>query len=195
MGVLVEGVADHYPRAGPATAALSVESGPGYILGIGTNVDPERNSLRILDRLTATFGPVLVSQFHYSDPVGMRSARRFINFCAFVRTDLGARDCKTACVEIEVGLGRDRTAPGCKTADRPADIDILTHLSGEADELDPMEVAGADYLLQPTRELLDRLRHEPEAVEIERLLRVLSPLPQTPAAVDRDYRAGLKVVR
>ena len=56
----------------------------GFILGIGTNVDPERNARHIVERLVHRFGRTLVSRFHYTEPVGMDSDRRFINYCAFV---------------------------------------------------------------------------------------------------------------
>ena len=46
----------------------------GFILGIGTNMDPERNARHIVERLVDRFGRTLVSRFHYTEPVGMDSA-------------------------------------------------------------------------------------------------------------------------
>ena len=43
----------------------------GFILGIGTNVDPERNARHIVERLVDRFGRTLVSRLHYTEPVGM----------------------------------------------------------------------------------------------------------------------------
>jgi 2-amino-4-hydroxy-6-hydroxymethyldihydropteridine diphosphokinase len=164
----------------------------GYILGIGTNIEPEANALRIVEELTARFGEVLVSRFYYTSPVGMTSGRRFINFCAFIRTPIDAEACKAICVEIETSLGRDRGAPHCKTADRPADIDILAPLPG--DKRTAREIAGVDYLLQPTREILSLIDGGARMPRPRGELCVLPSLANAPAAVDRDDRAGLKVV-
>jgi 2-amino-4-hydroxy-6-hydroxymethyldihydropteridine diphosphokinase len=123
----------------------------GFILGIGTNVDPERNARHIVERLVDRFGRTLVSRFHNTEPVGMDSDRRFINYCAFVGTMLDPGACKSACVAIEVALGRDRTDPLRKTRDRTADIDLLAHLLPGSTTLGLVEVA--DYLSRPLGEL------------------------------------------
>ena len=80
----------------------------GYLLGIGSNVDPERNTVLIIDRLRRSFGEILVSRIIQTDPVGMTSQRRFSNFCAYVATTLEPEPCKAQCVAIEVELGRNR---------------------------------------------------------------------------------------
>jgi 2-amino-4-hydroxy-6-hydroxymethyldihydropteridine diphosphokinase len=123
----------------------------GFILGIGTNVDPERNARYIVERLVDRFGRTLVSRFHDTEPVGMDSDRRFINYGAFIETRLDPVACKSACVAIEVELGRDRTDPLRKTRDRTADIDLLAQLLPGPNTL---WLAGvADYLVRPLGEL------------------------------------------
>lgn len=124
----------------------------GYLLGIGTNVDPERNTLLIIDRLRRRFGEVLVSRVIQTDPVGMSSQRQFSNFCAFVETTLEPRACKAACVAIEVELGRDRAHPMSKVRDRPADIDLLVRVNRDGSRTDLEAIA--DYLAEPAAELL-----------------------------------------
>jgi 2-amino-4-hydroxy-6-hydroxymethyldihydropteridine diphosphokinase len=168
----------------------------GFILGIGTNVDPERNARHIVERLVYRFGRTLVSRFHYTEPVGMDSDRRFINYCAFIETRLDPGACKSACVAIEVALGRDRTDPLRKTRDRTADIDLLAHLLPGSTTLGLVEVA--DYLARPLAELtallaLDRAVPDRRGDILPHRL-VHSVLGQAPAAVNRDDRAGLVVV-
>lgn len=128
----------------------------GYLLGVGTNLDPQRNALRIIDCLRQRFGEVLLSGLHETAPVGMDSDRRFINFCAFVATALEPGACKQACVEIEIALGRDRAHPASKTRDRPADIDLLIRVGPEGSliELEPI----APYLAEPAAELMPTLQ-------------------------------------
>ncbi len=123
----------------------------GYILGIGTNMDPERNVTRIIEQLLCRFGRIAVSRLHETEPVAMESAGRFINFCAFVATDLEPGACKAACVALEVELGRDRTHPASKTRDRPADVDLLVQLDDDGRQLQLQTTA--EYLAQPAAEI------------------------------------------
>lgn len=128
----------------------------GYLLGIGSNIDPQRNALRIVDCLRQRFGEIVLSGFHETAPVGMDSDHRFINFCAFVTTLLEPRACKQACVEIEVMLGRDRAHPASKTRDRTADIDLLVRVGpdGRHIALEPV----APYLAAPAAEVMAALQ-------------------------------------
>jgi 2-amino-4-hydroxy-6-hydroxymethyldihydropteridine diphosphokinase len=168
----------------------------GFIFGIGTNVDPERNARHIVERLVHRFGRTLVSRFHYTEPVGMDSDRRFINYCAFVETGLDPVACKSACVAIEVELGRDRTDPFRKTRNRTADIDLLAQLLPGPTTLRLEQVA--DYLVQPLRELTALLALDRAVLgrrdDVHRRPFVQDALGKAPTAVDCDDRAGLVVV-
>jgi 2-amino-4-hydroxy-6-hydroxymethyldihydropteridine diphosphokinase len=168
----------------------------GFILGIGTNVNPERNARHIVERLVHRFGRTLVSRFHYTEPVGMDSDRQFINYCAFVETRLDPVACKSACVAIEIELGRDRTDPFRKTRDRTADIDLLAQLLPGPTTLRMADIA--DYLARPLGELtallaLDRAVLDRRS-DAQRRPFVHDALGKAPAAIDRDDRAGLVVV-
>lgn len=137
----------------PRRSAVNLRQ--GYLLGVGSNVNPQRNALRIIDCLRQRFAEVLISRFHETAPVGMDSNHRFINFCAFVATRLGPLACKQACVEIEIALGRDRTHPASKTRDRTADIDLLMQVGPDGSRilLEPI----APYLAEPAAEILKLL--------------------------------------
>src|SRR4051812_38000130 len=121
----------------------------GFILGIGTNIDPERNARHIVDRLAHRFGRISVSCFCRTEPVGMDSSRQFINYCAFIETMLDPAACKSVCVAIEVELGRDRTDPFRKIHDRTADIDLLAQLFPGLQTRKLADVS--DYLVRPLR--------------------------------------------
>src|SRR5687767_14296669 len=117
-----------HPGLGVRGAHSCGDLGPvtqGYLLGIGTNLDPERNVPAIVEALLQGFGRILLRRFYQTLPIGMESTKPFINFCAFVSTDLGPEACKAACIAIEIALGRDRSHPASKTRDRPADLDLL----------------------------------------------------------------------
>ena len=123
----------------------------GYLLGIGTNLNPERNVPAIVEALLRYFGIVQLSRFYQTSPIGMQSTKPFINFCAFVPTELSPEACKAACIAIEIALGRNRSHPASKTRDRPADLDLLIQLGidGEWHQLEPVP----DYLAVPAAEL------------------------------------------
>jgi 2-amino-4-hydroxy-6-hydroxymethyldihydropteridine diphosphokinase len=165
----------------------------GYVVGIGSNIQPERNSLIVLDKLARLFGPIVVSRMYYTDPVGMKSFRRFVNFCAFVRTNLSPQQFKGVCNKIEIELGRNRSDPGSKTADRPADIDLLAEISSK-EELATVNLAESAYLLQPTREI-EAVLLGSAVPEASGELCVISPLRDMPTTVDHDNRAGLIMIR
>ena len=83
----------------------------GYVLGIGSNMEPEKNVPRIVYELVGEFGRILISRFYETAPVGMKTAGLFINFCVFVKAAFEPTACKAVCTNIEVKLGRDRTHP------------------------------------------------------------------------------------
>jgi hypothetical protein len=123
----------------------------------------------------------------------MHSTHRFVNFCAFVRTPLNRAQFKAACVGIEIELGRDRSHPNSKTADRPADIDILAEIP--CSDLAAAKVADGAYLVQPASEVIAILSGDAAMPQARGELCFAAPLGEMPATVDRDDRAGLKIVR
>lgn len=163
----------------------------GYIIGVGSNIEPERNSLAVLDKLAARFGSIIVSRMYYTDPVGMKSPRRFINFSVYVRSHLAPAQFKAVCTGIEIELGRNRSDPSSKTADRPADIDLLVEVPCQ--ELATANVGDSAYFLQPTREIIALLLETP-VPRAKGELCVISPLGDTPTTVDHDDRTGLIVI-
>ncbi len=178
----------------------SVLVSAGYILGVGTNLEPEKNAALIVAHLAERFGRVLVSRFYYTDPVGIMSRHRFVNFCAFVPSDLEPTACKAVCVGIEVAMGRDRAHPACKTRDRPADIDLVGRLSMATLRADLGALSPDAYLADPCREIAAMLTGRGIPEPAGELCVVPGPgsgscrLGETPAAVHRDDRAGLVVV-
>lgn len=96
-----------------------------YFLSLGSNIEPEENLWRMLDKLQEHFGNIDISRIEQTEAIGFKSKHYFLNMCTRIRTDLDSSDLKKILIGIEEDLGRDRTQPDCKTSDRPADIDIL----------------------------------------------------------------------
>lgn len=165
-------------------------------------MEPEKNAALIVANLAERFGRVLVSRFYYTDPVGMTSRYRFVNFCAFVPSDLEPAACKEVCVGIEVAMGRDRAHPACKTRDRPADIDLVGRLSMASLRADLDALLPDAYLADPCGEIAAMLTGRDIPEPAGELCVVSGPGPgpapfrlgEAPAAVHRDDGAGLVVV-
>lgn len=168
----------------------------GYILGIGSNIATTKNVPLILARLIQRFGPISISRFYETEPVGMDSDQIFINFCAFAQTSLDTGACKEACIAIEVELGRDRTHPFRKTRDRAADIDLLTFIDVHGHQVQ-LELI-ADYLFQPAAEIVAILPPRRAIIAARGCVRTFTvgglQLGETPTAIDCNDRAGLIVV-
>lgn len=169
----------------------------GYILGVGTNIEPERNAPLIVEQLIDKFGGILISRFYETAPVGMQSDQSFINFCAFVETALDVDACKAVCIDIEINLGRDRAHPYRKTRDRAADIDLLARLCAGGRQVQLQAIA--EYLAQPAAEVASFLSAGRAIPVVRGHVRTFTigdlQLGHTPTAIDRDDRTGLVVIR
>ena len=127
----------------------------GYLLGVGSNIDPEQNFAPIIALLLESFEPVHLSRVLNIPPVGMNSHRAFLNAVAFVETDMDQRELKQRCNRIETTLGRDRDDPDSKFKDRPADVAILAYFVTDADWQRSASSLTDEYFLYP---LIDELK-------------------------------------
>ncbi len=121
----------------------------GYLLGLGSNINPQHNFAAIVRQLLVHFDVLHLSRVLHIPPVGMNSHRDFLNAVAFLETDMAEADLKAICNEIEIDLGRDRDDPDSKHKDRPADIDILAYFSGPEDWQRTASSITDEYFLYP----------------------------------------------
>ncbi|MDO8684967.1 MAG: 2-amino-4-hydroxy-6-hydroxymethyldihydropteridine diphosphokinase [Armatimonadota bacterium] len=126
-------------------------------IGIGSNIDPDRNiraALRLLSHVTRV---TAISTFYVTDPEGRPEQPRYYNGVAEIETDLPPAQLKhDALRHIESELGRNRSDD--KHAPRTIDLDILIYddLIISSDDLvipDP-EIANRPYLAIPLAELI-----------------------------------------
>ena len=83
----------------------------GYLLGLGSNINPQQNTEKMVIALLQEFKALKLSRVLKIPPVGMNSHRDFLNTIVFVETDLSQRELKSFCNQIEINLGRDRDDP------------------------------------------------------------------------------------
>lgn len=98
----------------------------GYLLGIGSNIEPELNIGQIIHLLFSQLSKLSLSRVLKIPPIGMNSQQDFYNVVVFIETEMTEIELKAICNDIEINLGRDRKDPDRKMKDRTADLDILT---------------------------------------------------------------------
>ncbi|MBE9532779.1 MAG: 2-amino-4-hydroxy-6-hydroxymethyldihydropteridine diphosphokinase [Proteobacteria bacterium] len=121
----------------------------GYLLGIGSNLEPQQNIVQIIQHLLDAFPTIVISRVLELPPIGMNSHHDFLNIVVFIETDNSEVQLKTICNTIEVQLGRDRSDPDRKTKDRPADLDILATLQLPNDAQRAAYSITDEYFLYP----------------------------------------------
>lgn len=169
------------------------EQRQGFILGLGSNIDPEHNMAAIVLALMDRFSQISLSRVLHIPPVGMDSDHDFFNAVAFIETRVAARALKNQTNQIETALGRDRTDPHSNVKDRPADIDILSAVSLPADRhLDPARITDEFFLHPVIEELLCFLGRQP-LPEIQAGIALETPelrFGETAATIYRDAGTG-----
>ena len=93
------------------------------IIGIGSNIDPEKNIAAALFFLRQEQEFVSVSSLIKTAPIGIPDQPDFLNGAAKVFTELKLTDFTSYLKEVEDRLKRNRTAP--KSGPRTIDLDIV----------------------------------------------------------------------
>ena len=137
---------------------------PRVYLGLGSNIDRERNIRAALHALEAAFEPLLISPVYESESVGFAGSN-FYNLVVGIDTDLSVGELAAFLHGIEDANGRVRGGP--KFAPRTLDIDILTYgnACGEIDgvQLPRDEILKNAFVLRPLADIAPNDRH-PETV-------------------------------
>lgn len=126
----------------------------GYLVGIGSNIEPYKNIKNIIALLLQYFPEITISRILSIPPVGMNSQHDFLNAVVFIKTDRTKDELKQVCNSIEIAQGRNRNDPDRKFKDRPADLDILTYITLPKDADKAVYTMTDEYFLYP---LLDEV--------------------------------------
>ncbi|MHB9036300.1 MAG: 2-amino-4-hydroxy-6-hydroxymethyldihydropteridine diphosphokinase [Armatimonadota bacterium] len=125
-------------------------------IGVGSNIEPERNILAALRVLALKTRLVAVSTFYGTEAIGPPGSPMFYNGVAKIETDLTPRELKFGVLKaIEVSLGRKRS--GDKFAPRTIDLDLLLYddLTVRENDLvipDP-DIGDREFVAKPLLEL------------------------------------------
>lgn len=93
------------------------------IVGIGSNIDAERNVSAAKRMLREKLNVLGESEFVRTRPIGPRQQQDFLNGSLLLKTSLGRRQLKTLLKGVEAALGRD--AEDDRYGPRKMDLDIL----------------------------------------------------------------------
>lgn len=96
-----------------------------YLLGLGSNIDPESNLNSALELLALQGELVDVSPAITTTPVGNTFQHFFMNQLVILKSEQQANFLKFKLQNIERQLGREEKTPLRKDKDRTIDIDIL----------------------------------------------------------------------
>jgi len=129
-------------------------------LGIGSNVDPQRNLRLAVRELRRQYGSLDLSNVYQNSPVGFEGSD-FLNLVVSLKSDESPVDMHAQIESIHDIAGRERR--NSKFISRPLDIDLLLYDDLVLDEppirLPRADVLNYSFVLRPMRELAPDLVH------------------------------------
>ncbi len=93
------------------------------IIGIGSNIDSEKNIQKALELLKSYFTLIAVTDLQKTKPIGIINQADFLNAAVLLLTSNNFDEVQNILKKIENQLGRDRTLP--KYGPRVIDLDII----------------------------------------------------------------------
>ena len=125
-------------------------------LGLGSNLGDRGANLRgALERLEE-LGPLRVSSFRETEPVGITDQPSFLNAAVELETELSPQDLLARLLAIEGELGRDRSRER-RWGPRTIDLDLLLYGDEVLDEpgltVPHPRLAERLFVLEPLHEL------------------------------------------
>ena len=93
------------------------------IVGLGSNIEPEKNIQKAKEILSKKYTVLKESRFITTKPIGIPRQANFINGALLITTKLNLKQLRKSLKEIEHALGRERD--GNKFGPRTIDLDLL----------------------------------------------------------------------
>jgi len=153
-----------------------------HYLSIGSNIDPEVNIAKCIERLLTHFNIAHLFPCTYTAPEKINSDHVFLNTLMIIESDLTPAELKRLFCQIEESLGRDRSDKDRSRKDRTCDIDLI--FSDEHCRPDYFRRCNETYLRQV-------LSHTSEKAEV---CIFGSKFSDRPASVYFEGAAGDKAV-
>ena len=156
---------------------------PRAFIGVGSNIEPERNIRDALRRLAESVRIVSVSTFYQEPAIGRLEDPDFYNGVIAIETDLPPRILKNDLLRgIEAAVGRRRN--GDKYGPRPIDLDLLLYgdvvLSSPDLTLPDPDIFKRAFIAIPLQEIEPDLVLPDSGLPIGRVVEELPPHPMQP---------------
>ena len=120
------------------------------IIGIGSNIDAEKNIARMFELLQQRVTVLAVSSMIQTKPIGIIEQPEFTNGAVKVATDLEKEQLISVLKAIEDELGRDRSVP--KFGPRCIDLDVVVWNGEIVDD----DYYTRDFLRKSVQELIEK---------------------------------------
>lgn len=104
-------------------AAVDAAVSRDYLIGMGSNIEPERHLGEAAEAIRRRFPGARFSAVYSSPAVGMQDAADFLNACCQVHSDLSSEALGVWLKQLEDVHGRDRSQGSWKP--RTLDLDLL----------------------------------------------------------------------
>ncbi|MES1955581.1 2-amino-4-hydroxy-6-hydroxymethyldihydropteridine diphosphokinase [Salinisphaera hydrothermalis] len=157
------------------------------VIGMGSNIDPERNVRAALDRLAQRFGTLDVSPIYTCPAVGFSGAD-FVNLVVAFDSDEPIEAVQNGLREIEAAGGRNRAA---RDGSRTLDLDMLLFGDAVFDNGD-IRVPRADildyaFVLRPLADMWPDARHPTDGRTYRELWHAFDRPGQPLTEISLDY--------
>jgi 2-amino-4-hydroxy-6-hydroxymethyldihydropteridine diphosphokinase len=161
-------------------------------LSIGSNVLPEDNVRRCLDRLRREFGTLEISPIYRCAAVGFEGDD-FLNLVVGLETEREPQDLFDQLKTLEDQLGRRRAS--AKYSDRNIDIDLLLHGdrvgSFDGFTLPRDEILKYAFVLMPLADLAAELVHPVTEQTLDHLWQEMSKIEHDLRPVEAGLRRSI----
>lgn len=133
---------------------------PKVFLGIGSNIEPDKNLGSALDSLEKRFGALIRSSIYESAAVGFEGDL-FFNMVVAFDSELPVQEIVKALREIEIKHGRSKTCE--KFSARTLDLDLILYgaqvLENGKIKLPRDDILRYAFVLEPLAEIAPDLKH------------------------------------
>jgi 2-amino-4-hydroxy-6-hydroxymethyldihydropteridine diphosphokinase len=160
---------------------------PKVFIGIGSNIDRERNIRRALERLDRAYGPLTVSRVYESAALGF-DGDPFYNLVVAFDTNVPVAEISAYLTRIEDEHGRERRESGLHS--RTLDLDLLLYGDRVMDEpglkLPRPEIEQYAFVLRPLAEIAPNELHPITHESYAQMWRAFDVVGQETLPVDFD---------
>jgi 2-amino-4-hydroxy-6-hydroxymethyldihydropteridine diphosphokinase len=138
---------------------------PDVYVGVGSNIDPERNIATAVKVLRETYGTLELSSAYRNPPVGF-DGDDFVNLVLCFRSASGPAVVEESLSDLEKRAGRTRTGAG--SGPRTLDLDLLLYGSLVDAELrlPRDDILMYPFVLCPLAELVPDLAHPMTGISV-----------------------------